>query len=196
MASKVNICNLALVDIGANTINALDDGSNEADACDEIYDQLLDELLEEHTWDFCKKWVALAEDSGYAMVDEQYEYAYELPSNYIRMSRMENLATIYEVRGSTLLTNVEDAIAEYIFQEIDPTKLPPHFVKAFASRLRMSLAIKIPGKGAKKVDWTKIYYQVDLPKAKSDDARQGNPSMATKTRHTDATDTWLSARGT
>lgn len=195
MASQVQICNLALVDIGAKTINALDDGSVEADVCDEVYDLLLEMVLEAHTWDFAKKWVALAEDAGYTMIDEQYDYAYELPADYIRMSRMEDKDSLYEVRGSTLLTNVEDANIEYIQKITDPTKYPSHFVRAFSARMRLPLAMKVTNKGSKAIDFATLYYSADLPQAKSDDARQGNPSQETKIRHTNETDSWLSARG-
>jgi len=198
MADQVEICNLALLDVGAKTISAIDEGSVEANTCLDIYELYLKEILGEHTWDFQKKWVALAAPTSYTNIDEQYDYVYALPSDYLRMSRMQDKKSLYEIRGKVMFTNVEDAQIEYIWyasDKFDPQNLPTYFVKAFASRMKSTLAAKLPKKGAKAVDFFKIYYDVDLPRAKTLDARQGKPSEQTQFGVTNESDPWFLARG-
>lgn len=195
MASKVAICNLALTDLGANIIANLEtDSSKEAKNCRVYYDILVDRVLEAHHWDFAKTWVVLALDAGYVFVDDQYEYAYQKPADFIRFSRMENKASIFEVRGETIVSNLEDAEIEYIKRVSDSTLYPPHFVSALHSLLRAHLAIPLARKSSKGISWMRSYTEIDLPAAKLLDAQQGNPPIVSSTRHTDATDTWLSSR--
>lgn len=194
MPSQVDICNVAILDVGGNTINAIDEGSREAELCDHYWEMFVDEVLSEHTWNFAKQWVALAEEAGYSMVDSEYGYAYELPSDYVRMSRMEDKKSLYEVRGTTLLTNVEDCLIEYIKRVDDVMAFPPGFRMALIARLRAALAIPLARKGTKAIDWMNLYLSVDLPRAKTKDAMEGNQSEESLHQHTDENDTWLASR--
>ena len=196
MASKVAICNLALTELGANIITSLDasDTSKEADTCRAVYDLILDEVLEAHHWDFAKTWVALALDAGYTSIDEIYEYAYEKPADFIRFSRLESKSNNFEVRGSSIVSNVEDLEIEYIWRVVDPTQYPSHFIMAFVARLKASLVTPIARKGTKSIDYLRVYEELVLPRAKMLDAQQGRPSQAQSSQHTDTTDTWLAAR--
>ncbi len=193
--TEVSICNLALRAIGAKTITAIDgsDDSKEAQVCQDVYALLLDEVLEEHPWDFAKVWLALAVDATYTFIDETYEYAYDKPADWIRRSRAEDQDLQYEIRGAFIVSNTEDMELEYIFREDDPLTYPPHFIKALASRLRPVLAASIKTR-FQATTLLEIYYTVDLPKAKQADARGGNPSAADALRHTTDTDSWISAR--
>lgn len=193
MASQVDICNLALRDIGANPISSIEETSKEAKVCADYWSLLLDELLEEHPWDFAKKWVALALDGTHTFIDSRYDYAYTKPNDYIRMCDTE-LNFNYEVRGQLIVTNEEGAEIEYIWRITDTTKFPPYFIRALVSLLRSRICGPLAKKGSKTKDWKVEYYGVDLPRAKLHDARQGNPSASVKRSHTDATDTWLSSR--
>lgn len=59
-ANKVAIANLALSKIGAASITSfLQSGSNEAEAINEVYDDILEEVLSEHPWSFAQKRIEL-----------------------------------------------------------------------------------------------------------------------------------------
>lgn len=194
MASQIDICNVALTDVGGNAINAIDEGGKEADLCYLYWDSLVDEVLSEHTWNFAKKWVNLAEDSGYVMVDGEYSTAFQLPNDYIRISRPENLALQYEIRETTLLCNEDTLAIEYIFRVSNVEKFTPGFRMALIARLRASLAIPMARKGSKAVDWMGIYLSRELPNAKKKDSNENSPSEEAVHRHIDATDSWLVSR--
>jgi len=195
MATNVQICNLALRGIGAKTIVALDssDTSKESQVCQDIFAMLLDEVLDDHPWNFAKVWVALAEDAGYTFIDDIYEYAYQMPSGFIRMSKTEDRDLQYEIRGEYICSNEEDMEIEYIQRMDDPAKYPSHFVRALASRLRPELSASIKTK-FDPASLLRIYYELDLPRAMASDARLDNPSAEDALRHTNGTDTWISAR--
>lgn len=56
MASNdYDIVNMALVRIGANTIESLSDGSRNANAANEVYELLRNELLKAHLWNFATR---------------------------------------------------------------------------------------------------------------------------------------------
>ncbi len=199
MASKVQIANLALSVLGSAQVSDLDtETTKEANLVNTFWDQVVQEVLEDHTWDFAKEWSSLAEDAAYTMVDEKYEYAYTLPSGYIRMSKVENDDAghvEYVRRGEHLLCNESPFKIEYIKEITDVSKYPPHFIMAVAGKLRIYLAIGLKKKGAKSVDWLGIYLNEILPEARQRDARQSRPTNDDAVKHTKDNDTWVTAAG-
>lgn len=67
MATQVNICNLALRRLGAKEITAIDEGTKMADHCNEFWDYILYEVLEDYPWNFAKKSRSLGYTTGYAV---------------------------------------------------------------------------------------------------------------------------------
>ncbi|MCK5602581.1 hypothetical protein KAR91_11945 [Candidatus Pacearchaeota archaeon] len=192
MPSKLSIANLALRELGASTVVDLDtENTKEANLINDFWDLLLEEVLEAHTWDFAKTTKSLADDADFTMADDKWEYAYSLPSDFIRMGRKKANDFAYERRGQHLLTNETPCVIEYIKQETDPTRYPSHFAIVFSARLRASLSIPLAKKGTRAVDWMKLYYEVSLPLAKNADAHQSNMSVEDTTGHSADTDSWV-----
>lgn len=192
--SKTDICNLALIDLGAKTVSSIDDDDTaEANACSEIWDLLLDDVLGEHKWDFAKKWDALSALSEYDFVDEAWDYAYQLPADFIRVSMVEDDVD-YEQRGNVLLSNTESLNMEYIFRETDTTKYPSHFIAALVARLKIPLSVKIAKRSTRNIDFEARYRQVALPVAKKLDAQGSGKTDQALGAHTADNDPWLAAR--
>ena len=62
MASEVGICNASLQLVKhSKTITSLSQGTKEANACEVIYEELRDALIEMHAWNFAVKRVKLAQ---------------------------------------------------------------------------------------------------------------------------------------
>ncbi|CAK0775884.1 conserved hypothetical protein [Gammaproteobacteria bacterium] len=55
MATVVDICNLALGNLGSASIESVDDGSIEAKYCSRYYPVARDALLEMHNWSFVNR---------------------------------------------------------------------------------------------------------------------------------------------
>ena len=70
MVSQVDICNLALRRIGANTISAIDESTKMAEHCNAFWAYCLDEVLEAYPWNFTKKSRTLDHATGFGYHDE------------------------------------------------------------------------------------------------------------------------------
>lgn len=85
MASEVDICNLALANLGDNaSVASLDppEGSAQAEHCARFYPIARDSLLELHDWNFATKRAQLAQ---IASPWPQWTYAYVQPSDCLRV---------------------------------------------------------------------------------------------------------------
>ena len=92
MASVTDIVNVALRKLKANRITSITDGSNNANAANDVYDETRDALLRGHTWKFGQRRKSLARltatptfefDHAYALLSEPY-YAKRAKYGYCR----------------------------------------------------------------------------------------------------------------
>ena len=143
MASKVGICNSALIKLGASTIMSLTDGSKNANLCNEQYDRLRDDLLRAHPWNFAMKRAKLAQLSTEPAF--QFAHAYQLPADWLRtVSVHDNAAAAgavhYRIEGRSILANASGIYLRYVGVIDDPNDMPVSFQEAFAWRLASDLA--------------------------------------------------------
>jgi hypothetical protein len=172
--ASIAVCNLALAEIRAPVIVSLDDGSPEADACAQHYDDCLSTLLECHQWSFAKKRVSLAllatnDRSG------EWAYAYAAPADMAAMGvvvyatptppvgvyfpwpydwpRPPFYLTDFIFDGTTIYTNLQNAVLEYSSNNVEESLWPAMFRRAVALDLASRLAITILDDRAKKGDF-------------------------------------------
>lgn len=188
--NQVEICNLALIRIGVpKRITAIDEDSLEAIACLAVWEQTLNDLLTDHPWSFATEAAELSEISGGPDLEE-WEYAYQIPNDCLFVRRLV-YNNEYEIFGDEIHTDAEgdDAWAVYTKEIDDPEDLPYKFCSALAYKLAINIVVTIMGdrKGPNIIESLYSLYEVDLDKAKTFDATQGN--------HPDtSTDSWLTAR--
>jgi len=149
--SPTKICNYALVILGEKRIAALTQDSETARTCNEIYEQIRDEVLAdgpEKGWKFARarKTVSVSSDTP------EFEFAYQfaVPSDppclqIVSVQVDGTELTDWQKEGDYILTNEEDTSVDviYIKQVTDEAKFPPHFVKYFAATLAVELSYKI-----------------------------------------------------
>ncbi len=176
MASDTNIANRAMRLLKAGRIASLDDGSKNANVAIDVYDEVRDDLLRAHKWNFNKRLVLLARLSTAPAFG--FDYAYALPSDWIRTySLHDNDAGTgsvpfeeAEVDGvGALLCSVETAYLKYGYALTDPNRMTPDFRTAFAH----SLAVNMPGiPNISAAAWERLEDQSTkkLNRAKSTDA--------------------------
>lgn len=85
MSSVVDLCNLALSNIRAGSINSLDESSLQAQACDLKYPVVRDFLLRSHKWNFnhfIKPLAVLSEDVF------NWSYTYQYPTDCLGINRL------------------------------------------------------------------------------------------------------------
>jgi len=192
--TQLEICNTALLDIGAHKTDAVGDGSVEGDLCEDYWDIIRREVLSSHTWNFAKKWAELTESAGYTFVDSEWSYAYDLPADLLKMSRMETKATKYVIREDNLLCNLDECKVEYIFDETTTANYPAHFITALVFRLGIAFYPKLISNKIDRAAELMKYYAL-LDRMKKQDAIQTKPHEINELQHTNATDSWLIARG-
>jgi len=167
MASEVQICNLALANLGDTaTVASLNppEGSAQAEHCARFYPIARDALIEMHAWDFCMKRVTLALTTSTV---SGWQYCYAVPSDMVDAlsiipsdsSDDYSTSTSYDfdnkaiggytpqpfqielVNGSLcILTNQENAVLRYKIGNSDTTKFTSLFVVTLAWYLASMLA--------------------------------------------------------
>ena len=132
----------------ANRITSLTDGSNNANAANDVFTEVRDNLLRSHNWNFGQKWAKLAQLSTTPVFE--FDNAYALPSDWIRtVSVHDNDAGIStliyregEVDGQGVILHSADELwMRYIYRVTDPNRMAADFRMAFS----YALALAIPG---------------------------------------------------
>lgn len=151
MATTVDICNLALSNIGQKaTINSIapPDASIEAQDCARFYPMALKQALAEHAWGFAVTRQALGEVADAAPAS--WTYAYQYPNLCLRVLSVLNEDTTDDQdtqkfirEGDLIYTNVPDATVRYIRYITDTNKYSPEFVNALSHFLSAMLAGKL-----------------------------------------------------
>lgn len=85
MASKVEIANLALSHVRAQTITSMEEASQAARECSRFYHVCKDLVLSEAPWKFATRWDRLPQ---FVNTTEGWKYAYQLPSDFLRVWRI------------------------------------------------------------------------------------------------------------
>jgi hypothetical protein len=170
-ASRLDISNLAIAHLPATPIATIDDNSLEARECRRFYPRVVADMLEgPHDWSFANQRVALA---ALATNDRPSEwlFAYGLPANLgspIRvLPNFESLGiglpiplagqpyaetwavtgayleTPYIIEGTTLYSNVENAVLEFTVNDIAGLSVSQLVITAMGLDLASRLAVPV-----------------------------------------------------
>ncbi len=158
MSSVIEICNLALSNIGnSRSINNLKEQSKEAGACDLHYESCRDSVLADFDWNFATKRVALA-DTGNPPPD--WQYAYQYPTDCLRITEImvpgqryptAAMRVQYEVgadyagTGKLIYTDQPSAWLKYVSRVDDVNMFDAIFVEALAWRLAAAINMQLTG---------------------------------------------------
>ena len=136
--SEVELCNLAMSELGDDPITALTDASRRATLCSLLYPDTRDILLDQVLPNFAVKRAQLAQlvaspVSGYA-------FAYQLPSDCLRPLDTGTSGGAWKREGQTLVTDDTDVMLRYLARITDPTRFTPRFTHALVMALAARLA--------------------------------------------------------
>ena len=152
MTTPVQICNLALARIAiSDTINALDETSQEAVTCNLHYEQVRDAVLRDFSWPFATRFITLP------LVEEtpttEWLYSYRTPADFIRAVRIiPDLRTArndipYRITsdssGQLIFTDREDAKLEYVAKIEDTNLYSADFIDALSWRIASDIALPL-----------------------------------------------------
>lgn len=168
--SEVLICNLALTKIGQQRINSLTDSSKSAILCNQVYETLRDEVLEDHPWNFAIKRASFAQLTSVPAYEFAHEY--QIPTDCLRVWRPESEDTIFKVEDGKVLCDDDEFKCQYISQVTNPAKFTRNFADALSIRIAAEIAYAIVGSREIQETMYKLY-EIRVRMARSNDAQEG-----------------------
>ena len=147
--TRLDICNQALKNLGeTKVITSLTEDTTAARLCNRYYGIALQTMLEAFPWPFATRTATLAARSANDRDDIDWQYAYDLPTNYLRIitlgpdSAGANVLgeAYYAVENNTLYTNQADTVIRYVVKSPDPASYTQHFSNALAAQLAAEIA--------------------------------------------------------
>ncbi|CAK0756617.1 hypothetical protein CCP3SC15_210009 [Gammaproteobacteria bacterium] len=179
MASEVEICNLALTQMGKPPIESRDEGSVEAKACDTMYPRALEAVLRAAPWNFTARIKALALVSGQSIPG--WKYLYGVPAGCLFVRKVFSEADVHQPKPrqhrlmiapdtdvTVIATNVEKAYAEFSWNVSDIALMDGLCVEALALHLAALLSVPLAGDKAMAQTFAGLYGM------KLDEARRVN----------------------
>ena len=159
-AAQQDIYNMALGHISVGPVSDINESSRQADACNTYWSAVIRTTLRENKWRFCCAQVTMAQSANYTPINWTYAYAY--PANCIRLWRVFNQYTtlwlpwgwnnacrhlgekfeeLYDPTNNqrVVVTNCQQAIAEYNVPVDDTTLFDPSFVRVASLGLAASI---------------------------------------------------------
>lgn len=184
MASVVDICNLALANLGQEKIVALDDNTKKARLCNQFYPLLRNEVLREHPWNSATARISLAPLSTTPAF--YFGFEYQQPADCLRVMQLEDDTAEHKIEGRKILAHLSTLKIIYLKRIDDPNDFDSMLVTTIAARLSWALALPITSSTKITEQARKDYYAL-LASARSIDAQEGSPEQL-------EADEWTNAR--
>lgn len=144
MASSVSIANNALTLIGAEPITSFSDDTTQGRAINRVYDDLRQELISEHPWNFAVKRASLASSTTAPV--HTYARAFTLPTDCLRVLDAVTGGYLYGIEAGAIVTDATAPLAiVYIADVTDVNKMSPYFRRALTYRIAGTIAFQITG---------------------------------------------------
>jgi|TARA_R100000482_G_scaffold123756_2_gene74514 hypothetical protein len=179
--TKIDICNQALLKVGADTIASLDTNQNtnessirSAKLCNILFDQALEETVRSYPWNSCKKRaipVKLTNNPTFG-----YDNAFQLPNDCVRVVEIYDssdgvraMRQPYAVEGRTIVTDVDKIYLKYLAIPEDVGVLDSMAALVLIMRLAIKLATPLQLELTMSQALVKELEQVVMPAARSID---------------------------
>ncbi len=175
MASEVDICNKALLSLGAAQIISLDDPQTEAVLCKQLYADLRDAVLQAHDWSFAIERINLPK--GGTDPTFRYANAFPLPGRVLYVMEVNKIVRTdpvrdWQVENDAIVTDDINCAAKLLKQVIDTSKFAPLFIQALQARLAADMAIPLTSNGKlEQAKWS--LYRSKIMEAAGRDGQQG-----------------------
>jgi len=183
MSSEVEICNLALQELGAKRITSLDDDTKNAKHCKAAYAKVRDIELRKYVWNFSIGRVVLAPDVATPAFD--FDLQFSLPSDCLRVIRPKDVD--WEVSGRKILTSEGTILnLKYVIQVTDTNQFDINYIDVLSKALALKLTEVITQSNTKKSALQAMYKDA-VKEAKHANAFE-------KLSEEPPEDTWITAR--
>lgn len=162
-------------------ITNLTDGTNNANAANDVFAEVRDGLLRTHHWNFATKRQKLAQSATAPTFE--FDYAYPLPADWLRtIGVYDNDAGYGSVlyreeevdNQGAIATNSDEIWIRYIYKVTDPNRMSADFREAFAHVLAVAIP-GVPNISVGRIDQLQRRADRLLGKAKHTDALGSSP---------------------
>ena len=153
MISKIDICNMALAQLGQEPIASLEQEEERARRCRLFYDPVRQEVLRTHYWGFALGRTNLALLTPAQATDHgEYVYAYPQDCLFVRKVYAKGndkhpvcFQEVYaqDIQARTIVCALAQAQVEYTRDVRDEALFDPAFAKAFSLALAADLAMTL-----------------------------------------------------
>lgn len=174
--NDVALCSRALIRIGAAPITSFTDGTAESEIAGALYAPVRDALLSAYAWSFASGQIALNQLQTQPVAD--YQYAYSLPSDYLRAlsagAGAKGRGLNYRIARGELHTNNASVVLSYIFRP-DESEFPPYFDQALIARLSAEFTIPVTESTSRAETHFRLA-EAEFERARQIDAQQDSPN--------------------
>ena len=184
MASIVEICNAALINLGAETIAALTDDNKEARLCNQRYEPCKDSVLRAHPWNCAIKRATLAPNSTAPVWG--FNKSFNYPADCLRVLRLDDTTIPFTVEEKMILADSTALDILYVSNVTDPNKMDILLRETISARIAAELCYPLTGQ----MDVAKQFWDIYHLKLSESRGMDGQESFVGQI---DA-DTWLDAR--
>lgn len=189
MASVVEICNGALIRLGASTITLLTDNTVGAKAVNAVYDRKRRELLRQHPWNFAIVRGSLAADATAPIFGKNNSFT--LPADFLRLLPPDPCFNYndldWQIEGRAILSDDAGPInVRYISDVTDPNKMDALFRETLSLDIANEICEKLTQSNTKKQDISNDRLAM-IREAKRTNAIENRPAVAPQ-------DTWITKR--
>jgi hypothetical protein len=181
--SLIGIYNTALVPLGVDRILDPDEETEQARKCNEVFPYIRDDELSGHPWNFATTKVQCALTTETVLYG--YTYAYQKPSDCLRVIEIYTDEDAYQVVGNYIYTDVSPLQIEYIRQVTDTNEYSSAFKTLLSARLKYELCYALTGSRTMVESLYEVLKQ-ERKRAKSIDAQEGTPKNIFSNRVIDA----------
>lgn len=140
--TDLQLCNAALVKLGATPISSFDDADAAAAIAQSLYPLIVEAVLSAHPWSFTLKRAQLTAATGSPPVD--FKRRYPLPADFLRALYIDNRGASprYAVIGSELHSDADAVVLTYQFRPAEAS-FPAFFRTALVARLAADFCIPL-----------------------------------------------------
>ena len=161
MPDKLEVMNRVLIKLGQRPLSSLSDSRPEQRAIDRVYDSAVQKLIEGAFWKFASKSSEL-QQSDTAATQFGYQFAYELPEDYVRIiricdnERFRPTLIDFLIENGYIFCDCSPLYLQYVSNDethgYDPGNWPASFADAVVDELAYRTAPFLAGAGAQKIE--------------------------------------------
>ncbi len=194
MVSTVDVVNVALRRVGATRITSLNEGSASAVVANDLFTEVLDDLLRQHFWNFATEREKLAQLTETPTFE--FDHAYTMPAGWIRTVSVhpnsEGAGTMFyreeQVKDKrVIVTSADEVFLRYIVRVTDPNLWPADFRNAMSMTLARDFAIPLGNSNTLHGNYDSLSRSA-IARARSTDAMGSSPERRPR-------GSWVTRRG-